>query len=781
MKVSDILDKINEERKIESRYPLRIIFCDNLEAYKYLVAQLNNTCDLIINIGEFCAADDVHPRFRKIEKLIEKESDKQILLTSVGEYLRYAIKRECDSTENAQFDSFWRKQYSVDSKTRVYIPLFACKDIFQRIVGTIDQRQEIFLWNLDAEDEQQVYQVSVYSTQFRDSLNTKVIFGFKNWLLKWDQKIQEGNYSFVTAQYKDCEESYGLYSISIVENPYGYLCKNYEVISVIPEDMLDQSFWIALYSDLQDIESIEEVILNAINLQQFDSGIIATQWENLSPISQKYVWLWFQLHTPTDYVGNIIHRMRPSELKYLPEHIANDILPYVENKPDWVKERKGIMAGMRSATPSQQFFDKLDTYVPKKVLELLTGASTEEKSYIVKTVCRWLRTGGDISDSYNEIIDSVRGIYPEFSWYMMTRNELYKNYTDYFTWYKKKKISNRYVDSPISHPDYELLDSRYAVISKYTANDALTFWVDGMGIEWLSLAVEILERLKGNSFDLNVTIAAARVPTETEYNQQWTPSDIKRNRLDKLSHKGMPDDKDYFSCITNQIRVIKELMNEAVSLLDDHEYVIITGDHGSSRLAALAFHQKAHTFLPNKATAMAHGRFCKLSEEPKAEDLLDNVEYVTFENQHYLVMKDYNHYKQSGNVAGGNSDEYAVAGELHGGLSPEESIVPVIVLHNRESFKYLEIQEIPSRVKVKGGEGSISVLFNKPVDSLAVDASGGECVCKKGKSPEEWILDFKNLSGQEVRLSFIANGKLIKTDVSLKIKTPLGTGGGLLP
>ena len=59
MKVSDILDKINEERKIESRYPLRIIFCDNLEAYKHLVIQLNNTCDLKINIGEFCAADDI--------------------------------------------------------------------------------------------------------------------------------------------------------------------------------------------------------------------------------------------------------------------------------------------------------------------------------------------------------------------------------------------------------------------------------------------------------------------------------------------------------------------------------------------------------------------------------------------------------------------------------------------------------------------------------------------------------------------------------------------------
>ena len=81
-----------------------------------------------------------------------------------------------------------------------------------------------------------------------------------------------------------------------------------------------------------------------------------------------------------------------------------------------------------------KFFGELDKYVPKQVFELLTGTSQEERVYIIKTVCRWLRTGGDISDSYMEIIESVRNIYPELSWYMETPEDIYGSYSNYFTW-----------------------------------------------------------------------------------------------------------------------------------------------------------------------------------------------------------------------------------------------------------------------------------------------------------------------------------------------------------
>lgn len=783
MTIEEIQKKIDEERHIKSRYPLRVIFCEDFTEYQNLITQLTTSCDKTICIGDFCATDDVHPRFRKIERLIEKDPGNQILLLSVGEYLRIAVKRECEVTENAQFEPFWSKQYSVDSNTRVYLPMFLCKELFNRIIGEVNERQKIFLWELDGNKSSASYRILVYSDRFTNINNMDAVDGLKNWFYEWADKLSDGEATLITSQYKDCEESFGRLSVVVVENPYDYLCKEHPEVSIISEGALNADTWATLYNDLQNFDSIEEAVLNSVNLQQFDSSVIATRWDSLNSLSRSYVWIWYQLNTPTDYVGTIIHKLLPTELDNLGNHIANDILLYVDSKPDWVKERRAIMIGMKNAAPSSQFFGELDKYVPKQVFELLTGTSQEERVYIIKTVCRWLRTGGDISNSYTEIIESVKYVYPELSWYMETPEDIYGSYSNYFAWYKKKKLINRSVDQPIKHPDYEALDSRYSVMKKYQGKDSQSFWIDGMGIEWLSLALTILNKIKGNSFEISTNIVAARIPTETDFNHQWTDVDEKRDRLDKLSHRGMPDDIDYFSCISNQIRIIEELMYEAVSYLDDHENVIITGDHGSSRLAALAFHEKTYTFLPDGATAMAFGRFCKLSSGELPEDILENMELCTFDKDTYIVMKDYNHFKQTGNAAGGNNDENAIAGELHGGLTPEESIVPLIVLHRKNKPVQIKIESIDKLIKTKGGKGKITVIFSRDVHSLDVETPSGVCAEIHTEDSKKWTLYFESITGDELSLQFTVNGRLMREKKKIKVRTPLGSGmkGGLLP
>lgn len=783
MTIEEIQKKIDEERHIKSRYPLRVIFCEDFTEYQNLITQLTTSCDKTICIGDFCAADDVHPRFRKIERLIEKDPGNQILLLSVGEYLRIAVKRECEVTENAQFEPFWSKQYSVDSNTRVYLPMFLCKELFNRIIGEVNERQKIFLWELDGNKSSDSYRILVYSDRFTNINNMDAVDGLKNWFYEWADKLSDGEATLITSQYKDCEESFGRLSVVVVENPYDYLCKEHPEVSIISEGALNADTWATLYNDLQNFDSIEEAVLNSVNLQQFDSSVIATRWDSLNSLSRSYVWIWYQLNTPTDYVGTIIHKLLPTELDNLGNHIANDILLYVDSKPDWVKERRAIMIGMKNAAPSSQFFGELDKYVPKQVFELLTGTSQEERVYIIKTVCRWLRTGGDISNSYTEIIESVKYVYPELSWYMETPEDIYGSYSNYFAWYKKKKLINRSVDQPIKHPDYEALDSRYSVMKKYQGKDSQSFWIDGMGIEWLSLALTILNKIKGNSFEISTNIVAARIPTETDFNHQWTDVDEKRDRLDKLSHRGMPDDIDYFSCISNQIRIIEELMYEAVSYLDDHENVIITGDHGSSRLAALAFHEKTYTFLPDGATAMAFGRFCKLSSGELPEDILENMELCTFDKDTYIVMKDYNHFKQTGNAAGGNNDENAIAGELHGGLTPEESIVPLIVLQRKNRPVQIKIESIDKLIKTKGGKGKITVIFSRDVHSLDVETPSGVCAEIHTEDSKKWTLYFESITGDELSLQFTVNGRLMREKKKIKVRTPLGSGmkGGLLP
>ena len=85
-----------------------------------------------------------------------------------------------------------------------------------------------------------------------------------------------------------------------------------------------------------------------------------------------------------------------------------------------------------------------------------------------------------------------------------------------------------------------------------------------------------------------VSIVQATLPTETCYNDQWKNIDApykKLDKLDKLAHKGVIDDPDYYSCIEQQLAFVASIGKQVSALVEHHHRVIITGDHGSSRLA----------------------------------------------------------------------------------------------------------------------------------------------------------------------------------------------------
>lgn len=147
MTIAEIINKLRQERDFGSRFPARIIFVDDLNSYSDLVSQLKSACDVPINLADF-GKNDVVPQFEKMRTALEQYEGKQVLLLSVGEYLRMCIKRELNK-ERAQFPAFWECMQPESSKTRYIMPVFRCRDSFDRIIGKVDERQEGFIWELD--------------------------------------------------------------------------------------------------------------------------------------------------------------------------------------------------------------------------------------------------------------------------------------------------------------------------------------------------------------------------------------------------------------------------------------------------------------------------------------------------------------------------------------------------------------------------------------------------------------------------------------------------------
>ncbi len=248
MTIAEITEKLAKEREFGSRFPVRVIFANDLKSYTVLVSHLRSACDETINIADF-GKEDVVPQFDKIRNYIKNRDGKQILLLSVGEYIRLCFKREINK-ERAQFRSLWELMQSESSKTRIVIPLFCCNDYFDRIIGKPNERQEEYIWRIDEDKSFDQYELSVYSPQFVGAINSNVD-NLEGWLRNWTEILENTKHPIIiTKQYKNTEECYGNITIKLINSPFAYVQNFVQDLDTDKEVLETTEFWAKLASKI---------------------------------------------------------------------------------------------------------------------------------------------------------------------------------------------------------------------------------------------------------------------------------------------------------------------------------------------------------------------------------------------------------------------------------------------------------------------------------------------------------------------------------------------------
>ncbi len=303
------------------------------------------------------------------------------------------------------------------------------------------------------------------------------------------------------------------------------------------------------------------------------------------------------------------------------------------------------------------------------------------------------------------------------------------------------------------------------------------FWVDALGVEWLPLLRALLSEEK-NAIKIEwARVASAQLPTETEFNKEWdrgNPAHLKWDRLDKLAHQGSPDDKSYFSCVAQQLEIVHKVVERAKDLLKKNEYVVITGDHGTSRMAALAFHEAmAPMALPcDNAIVRSHGRYCEI-DQPEQLSAVDapHQKRISRDDCTFIVACEHKGFKASGNIAGGNSEENDVCGETHGGNTPEERLVPVLYLRSLK----LDPLTCNCDSEVVQKRKPFTLSFSRPVRCLKVCDTRDREYRVEQVSDTAWRVTLQGIPGGEskVQLILTANGQELPDRLMLKIKSTL--------
>jgi hypothetical protein len=769
MKIDQVLEKVKSERKAPSRFQTRLIFVSSLDQYLILIDRLNVLCDLTINLGDpdICANADVYPDLSALQAKITANADKHIVVLSVGEFLRFRLARELDPT-SAKFPSFWRAQQDSASMTRVFVPIFSGRDLFDRVMPNVDERQQDHIWAVDGNlAEGPSYQLSVFS----DSLSGCVEYtvnGLREWLLNWPSKLDCYATMLSTRLYRNVENAKGTVCVSVFPNAFEYVQGQVSDGKRLEASWASETTWQDLIQRTKPGQPFSDLIKSVLNIQDFRPPEIVGRWDSWKELERTLIWIWFRLNESSSYCASAI--MKAPDAKSVPNELRDHIIG--TGNVEWIAERATVIKRISSIRFTEDFFRLLDTEgSPQARLRILTYGTHEEKAYAVKTICEWLRDGGTMEDAARALGKN----YSELRTYLTSSIEEDAEANEYFAWYKANKIINRPVPDGRMMGNIDSYKSRFSYLDKERDADTFVLWVDGMGLEWLPLLADILNNtstVKGK----RQYIASAILPTETEYNNQWDDMSVvhsKINRLDKLAHSGMPDDKNYHSCIATQLQIIIEVAQEASDLLGKYSKVIITADHGSSRLAALAFHATAGIAAPDGAIVRSHGRYCEIKGEFTIYDLVPAVEQVSAGGKNYLVMKNYAHYAVSGNAAGGNNDDKAVVGELHGGKTPEEYLVPVIVIEGEHKKAKQPILDFSLASKVVYSERNVvSIVLNFSADVDDLEVASGEI---KGQtlmiSPREWQVSFVNLESKDYVLEVSANGYVMKKRAEFTVKT----------
>ena len=285
--------------------------------------------------------------------------------------------------------------------------------------------------------------------------------------------------------------------------------------------------------------------------------------------------------------------------------------------------------------------------------------------------------------------------------------------TYYFNRYKYQKIRNcidddfiEYVDKYAIERPYNKLRCRSAVTRTIDKEGVQAYFIDALGAEHLGY---IQAKCREYGMISDIQIVRCELPSITsinkEFKERFETRDVKD--LDDLKHHSTI--YLYERCqlpihLFEELKVIDKELRNIRDLLRSHgaQKAVIFSDHGASRLAVIYKHENEKIELEEKGKHS--GRCCRCEQNP-------NLDQAAYENG-WAVLANYERFK------GGNKAQ----GEVHGGASLEEVVVPIVTLTLRP--EKVEYHLVDQKVKYSQGKVTLALCCNMPMNAPRIQIEG---------------------------------------------------------
>jgi hypothetical protein len=659
---------------LKNRYAVRFVMLDNFTEFQKLTLRLSQmgiqsfgleTLLTVENKNKWLTQDDLKTAIKGIVA--------NSLVLPFSEIVRFY--------DEQKFSAFFNEIALLENtqdclNRRIYIPLVGLHNRFSKFLDSFGRIHESApVWALKTSEYNTKY-VSIYLTNIELKDHKNYLKNMYDWFQFWKtnptpEKIICSALPIIVNA-KNAQPDNILTFINI-ESANDFIAKYYDLQINIPYIPKEDNFWQELLSNIKSNNfSFKSFIEEHFNIQKLTIKDFIDKWISTGTTEfdrwlLKYYYL--QHIADNEYLNGITLDCADYSALRLFREIALSI--FVDtNSQSQIAERNTLLNlfSQQYKLPESDLSEmkeqilNIATTDTNKAISLCSGRFDFEKELFMG----WYKVG---KLSLSELQNS----YPDFAAYM---NDLKLDgwANKYIQAYKNAKIEDKYSDEIKNIVDeknanensfYEWYNSNEFVLSKeLLAKETVNkvYWIDGLGIEYLSLIKDIIG--KSNFQIEKLKVAKTDIPSSTEHNK--FESVVKIEDLDNYIHNNLYQ---YPQTVCKEIEIVKDIFSEILTQSAETTIAIVS-DHGLTALSRLVDSKKY------AAKASHEGRYIKLDSEETIED----TDYIRHKNGT-------DNFKVALTHASLNTKPVR---EVHGGCTPEEILVPFIVISNKKSARTVE-------------------------------------------------------------------------------------------
>jgi hypothetical protein len=684
--VEALIGEIKSDRSsndiLKNRYAVRFIMLDNFNVFQELSLKLAAANVNTFGLETLLSYDNKDRWITQDElKKCIGQIDNCTIVSPFSEIVRFYNEEK--------FTTFFNEIALLENQQnklnrRIYIPLIGLESRFVKFLSSFGRIEESApIWAIKTGISQPV---TIYLTPTLDSAKgysfPKLYLGLEtmyDWLLFWKTKAPTEKIICsslpINLNYKYSQPD-NIFDIKPIETAFEFINQFLKIQIDIEYKASDEYFWIQLLS-LIDCEkgnafSFKGFVEEHFNVHKLTIKDLLNKWTS-SDTTEFDRWLlkhyYLQFIADNEYLNGIILDCVDYSALRLFREIALSI--FVDtNSRSQIIERNTLLNlfSNQYKLPESDLSEMKEQILEieksdiDKAISLCSGRFDFEKELFIG----WYKVG-------KLSLSVLQSRYSDFAAYMYDL-KLDSWVNTYIQAYKKAKIEDKYTDeikrmmadkNANENSFYEWYNSNEFELSKELLAkekpDKVVYWIDGLGIEYLSLIKEIIS--KSNFQIEKLKIAKTGIPSSTDHNK--FEDVVKIDALDNYIHNNLYQ---YPQTICKEIEIVKDIFNNILTQSNEITIAIVS-DHGLTALSRLADSKKY-------ATKASHeGRFIELDNSESIED----SDYIRYSNNGV-------NYKVALTHASLNTKPVR---EVHGGCTPEEILVPFIVISNKKSGETL--------------------------------------------------------------------------------------------